>query len=74
MKCHRLLYSIYLFFFNRKEYQRELRKRIGGHWERWYLSAFDRPIWFQVEECSKIHGNRPTSFCHGTPTCEDYTK
>ncbi len=49
------------------------RKRLGGHWERWYV---DHPvcsdIWHSVDTCTKKSGKRPTPICRGTPECKDY--
>lgn len=49
------------------------RRLKGGHWEKWCV---DFPVcgdvWHQVSQCSTSTGQRPTSICRGTPTCEHY--
>lgn len=51
---------------------RWFRRWAGGHWERWWVDYVHAPLWHSVECCAHETGDRPTSVCRGTPTCEDW--
>jgi hypothetical protein len=47
------------------------RRRIGGHWEQWFVDGVNTYVWFQCKQCYHWGGGRPP-LAYGSPRCEDY--